>query len=257
MNRVTIDKDFRDRHRPLSKEEMSGLKASLELHGCLDPLKVWKFNGQYILLDGHNRHDICIDLGIDFDTVNVFLDNREDALDWIDRHQLDRRNLDPGEISLIRGRIYNRAKKKHGGDRKSDEARPKSKGHSDPLIGQSTASKVAAELNVSEKTIKRDGQFADAVETLKEVVPDIEEKVADVPKAAIVAAAKVVQEEQESDAKPSAVKRKVKAVLNGTKRVSKPSVTIYRIMADGSREKVCNAKLDVPSGTYFIERTDT
>lgn len=68
-------------------------------------------------------------------------------------------------MSLLRGRIYNRSKKAHGGDRKSAE----SKDQFDPLIEpKSTAEVLAEKHGVSAPTIKRDGQFAASVEALKE-----------------------------------------------------------------------------------------
>jgi len=39
---------------------------------------------------------------------------------WIDSNQIGRRNLSPDDFKLILGRIYNRMKKTHGGDRKSN-----------------------------------------------------------------------------------------------------------------------------------------
>lgn len=67
-----------------------------------------------------------------------------------------RRNLHPDQASRLRGIRYNGEKQDKGGDRKS-------KGQNDPLI-ESTADRLADEYQVSEKTIKRDGQFAEAVE---------------------------------------------------------------------------------------------
>ena len=61
--------------------------------------------------------------------------------------------------SLLRGRIYNRVKHKLGGDRKS-------KDHIDPLI--LSADTLATQYGVGSATIKRDGQFARAVDVVKE-----------------------------------------------------------------------------------------
>lgn len=38
--------------------------------------------------------------------------DRDAAMDWIDANQLGRRNLPPHVMSVLRGRIYNRRKKK-------------------------------------------------------------------------------------------------------------------------------------------------
>ena len=48
-----------------------------------------------ILIDGHNRYEICTRLGIKFDTVEVEFDSRDDAKIWIIENQFGRRNLQP------------------------------------------------------------------------------------------------------------------------------------------------------------------
>jgi len=70
---------------------------------------------------------------------------------------------------MIRGRRYERAKGKRGGNRKS-------KGQNGPLNGD-TAERIGKEHGVAPKTIKRDAKFAKAVEKVKAVDPDIESKV--------------------------------------------------------------------------------
>ena len=63
-------------------------------------------------------------------------------------------------------------KGRHGGDRKSS-------GQRDHLIDKddSTAAKIAREHGVGERTVRRAGEFAEAVEKAKETDPDIEQKV--------------------------------------------------------------------------------
>ena len=61
-------------------------------------------------------------------------------------------------MSLIRGRIYNRTKKTVG--------RPE--GNEDKMSILPTATKLATDYGVDERTIRRDGQFARAVDVVKE-----------------------------------------------------------------------------------------
>ena len=70
---------------------------------------------------------------------------------------------------MLRGRRYDRTKQTKGGDRNS-------KGHSDPLI-EPTAETFAKEQSVSANTMKRDGTFAAAVDTLRDYLPDIDQRV--------------------------------------------------------------------------------
>lgn len=72
-------------------------------------------------------------------------------------NQLGRRNLTPEQVSLLRGRRYNRTKTSHGGDHKS-------KDQNDTLIN--SAETLSHQHGVSPRTIERDGQFANDVEKL-------------------------------------------------------------------------------------------
>lgn len=157
MQELTIDREFEAAGRRLRPEEESFLEQSLTDDGCLDPIIVWA-NHDYIILDGHNRYRICKQLGISFKIRAITLADRDACLDWIDRHQLGKRNLTDLERSEYEGRIYNRRKKKHGvrGPEKMD--------HSEP---SSTAEVVAKELGTSPATIKRSGQFVEALDKIE------------------------------------------------------------------------------------------
>lgn len=164
MDSVNIDKEFSLLIPPLSAEELNQLEANILQDGCRDPLVLW--NGT--LLDGHNRYRICQKHGLSFNIHEIELADRDAAIDWIDKNQLGRRNLTPEQMSLLRGRRYNRMKKAQGGDHKS-------KDQNDTLIN--SAETLSQQHGVSSATIKRDGQFASDVELLKTIVPDIEQKI--------------------------------------------------------------------------------
>ena len=61
---LTIDQEFRDLIRPLMKNEYRHLEAALLADGCQEPITVWKG----IIVDGHNRYEICTRLNIPFRT---------------------------------------------------------------------------------------------------------------------------------------------------------------------------------------------
>ena len=85
----TIDPEFRSLIPPLSAEELSQLEANIRAEGCRDALVTWG----HILLDGHNRLEICTQLEIPFDTRAIDLPDRDAAVTWIITNQLGRRNL--------------------------------------------------------------------------------------------------------------------------------------------------------------------
>lgn len=159
--KITIDPEFKDLIPPLAPEELAQLEENIKREGCRDPLVVWDGT----LIDGHNRYEICIRNGIHFDTVEMVFADREDAKDWMDRNQLGRRNLTPDQFTLLLGRRYNRVKKGNG------QRGPEKLGQIDPA--KSTAESLAVQHGVSEKTVKRAGQFAAAVDKLKTVAPEL------------------------------------------------------------------------------------
>ncbi len=188
---MRVDDEFRSLIPPLQHEELQLLEQSIIEEGCREPLTVWAEAG--ILLDGHNRFDICTRLGLAYELRELSFDTREAAFDWMDRNQLGRRNLTPLGLSMLRGRIYERTKKSHGGDRRSQSSNlSESKAQNEPLVSTTTAEVIAQDLGVSKETIKRDAQLVRAVETLKPTVPDIVQRVmsGDVPsKQAVIEAA--------------------------------------------------------------------
>ena len=153
---IVVDKEFQTLIPPLTEEERFGLEESLLRDGCIDPLVVWAEEG--ILLDGHHRRVICDRHGLDYEVHALSFPDRNAAADWIDAHQLGRRNLTPEQMSLLRGRRYNRLKKA--------AHRPEKRDQIDPVIPVRTSERLAKEHGVSAPTIKRDGQYAEAVDRL-------------------------------------------------------------------------------------------
>jgi len=80
---------------------------------------------------------------------------------------MGRRNLSPEQMSLLRGRIYNRSKKQGA---RTDIT-------SGQNVHKSTSDDLGERFGVSGKTVQRDGKFAESVESLKEHVPDIDARV--------------------------------------------------------------------------------
>jgi hypothetical protein len=132
--------------------------------GCREPLAVWAPEGErgpQVLLDGHNRHRLCLRHQLAYTTVVIALDGREAAVNWVIDNQLGRRNLTPEQKSYLRGKCYNLEKRREG--------RPEKLRQSDEVSGE-TRALLAEEYGVGERTIRDDAQFAEAVDTLEEEV---------------------------------------------------------------------------------------
>lgn len=186
---IRIRDDFRVLIPPLRADELEHLEKNLLRDGCREPLVVWRED--MVLLDGHHRHDLCRRHGIPFEIDEISLPDAEAAADWIDRNQLGRRNLSPDQMKLLRGRRYNRAKRQGA--------------RTDLTSGQSGQKFDAAEFlgrehGVSARTIRRDGEYALAVEKLKAADPSLDlERAGRMarPKRAIVEAAALWDESPE------------------------------------------------------------
>jgi hypothetical protein len=142
---LKIDPEFQALIRPLTKEEYDRLEASLKLEKCRDRIITW----DGLILDGHNRYEICQRLEIPFGTIDKSFESREAAMDWIDNNQLSRRNLNPEEVCLILGRIYNRVK----GNREDNLRQNAPKDQNDTSVNQ--ADRLSKQYGVSAATIWR------------------------------------------------------------------------------------------------------
>jgi len=99
LSDIIIDPEFQALIPPLSANERAELEANVLADGCLSPLVVWR--GHNILLDGHNRHEICRrhSLACAFRFLNP--ESREAAKTWIIKHQLGRRNLNESQRAML------------------------------------------------------------------------------------------------------------------------------------------------------------
>lgn len=180
---ITIQDKFRDLLRPLDAEEFAQLEQGILRDGCQDPLRYYvNADDQIVLLDGHNRLNICKKHQVPFDISLIdSLKSEEQALDWLITHQLGRRNLTAEERAYLLGKRYNAAKESYGGSRVKtlaetyDEPDQKAKAQNGPL--KSTAEKIAQEANCSKNTVKRSGKFAAAVDKVGEVSPEAKQAI--------------------------------------------------------------------------------
>lgn len=189
---LTVDPEFKNLIPPPSADELALLEANLIQEGCLQPLIVWKDHN--ILLSGHNRYQLCTQLHIPYTTVEIELPNREAALAWIVNHQLGRRNITPETASYLRGKRYSLLK----GNREDNLKQNSPKGHF--VTSVDVALELAQQYKVSSRTIKRDAQFSEAIDTLaltlgEEIKQDILGRNANIPKKEALSLFQIVKTE--------------------------------------------------------------
>ncbi len=87
---ITINEELRSFIDPLTHNEYAALERSLLAEGCRDALVLW---GD-VLIDGHNRYDICRKHSIEFRTVqNTNFASLDDVMLWVIDNHLARRSV--------------------------------------------------------------------------------------------------------------------------------------------------------------------
>lgn len=100
MQELTIDREFEDLCPPLTAEESKLLEQSIVEDGCRDAIIVWA-NHDDTILDGHNRYRFCTKHERAFKTKALKFDTRQEAVAWIARNQLGRRNLNESQRAML------------------------------------------------------------------------------------------------------------------------------------------------------------
>ena len=171
---LAIDPEFASKIPPLREEELKQLEENILADGVvINPLIVW--NG--VIVDGHNRYRILQQYPeIQFSTYEKAFSNRYEAIAWICKNQLERRNLTPEQRKYLIGKQYEAEKQSNGGDRKS--SMKKSVGQNDQLIERKhTRRRIADENNVNESFVRRAESFANGVDAAEAVEPGIKQSI--------------------------------------------------------------------------------
>lgn len=101
---IKIDPQFKSLIPHLSQDEFLQLEKNITEDGCREAVALW---GD-ILLDGHNRYEICTRLQIPFKTVQIRgIDSAAAARIWMRSNQKGRRNL--SDAWLIELELGNKA----------------------------------------------------------------------------------------------------------------------------------------------------
>ena len=148
---IIIDQEIKNRLWKLNDTEYENLKQSLINEGCRDALMLWN----NILIDGHNRFEICKAFDIEYKTIQKHFNNKNEVLKWIDTNQLSRRNLLDWQRDIILGRLSKINKTPNDGSRTSGNKM---------LLDQQT---LAKDLNVSRMTLNRNEKFVDAYDDIE------------------------------------------------------------------------------------------
>ena len=99
---LEVDEAFKQLISPLTPNERNQLEENIAKDGCREPLCVW----ENIIIDGHNRYEICTRLQIPFFVQYVDFASREESITWICATQLGRRNISEETKRYLIGKRY-------------------------------------------------------------------------------------------------------------------------------------------------------
>lgn len=175
MKRIlVIDPEFEAKCPPLTEDEFSQLEENILEEGLvLTPIIVWNNT----IVDGHNRYRIALEHpNIEFRIHEKPFNNKYEALSWICKNQLGRRNLTPQQKKYLVGQRYEAEKCSNGA---SDGFRGNQ--HTNLVPDQfdhvpdftTTRKRIADETHTSEGYVQRAGYYAKGIDAAEEVLPGI------------------------------------------------------------------------------------
>ena len=185
MINLKIDPEFQSQIPPLTDDEFKQLEENILKEGkLLSPLIVWGNT----LVDGHNRYAILQKHPeIYFSTMPLRFENREEAIAWICRNQLGRRNLTPEQKKFLVGKQYSIEHRKPGGNGNNQYTTATQETVQEELCQNDTIPpvssetsirrKIAEQHHVSESYVSRSEKFMKGVEIMEQMMPGTKEKI--------------------------------------------------------------------------------
>ena len=175
LSQLKIDPEFQSKIPPLQFEEEQQLEQNIIAEGrLLNPIITW--NGY--ILDGHTRYRILKKHGfIKFEVEEIQLANKYEALAWICKNQLGRRNLSPERKKFLLGKEYESTKLAVGGQ--PGNCNPvKRCGQNDHIVSEKrTCERIASEHGIGEKTVRRAEKYSRGIDAAEEAVPGAQEEI--------------------------------------------------------------------------------
>jgi len=156
--KITQDPNIRALLPPLTTDELARLDAKLLAEGNHEQLPCWEQGNLWVLLDGHHRRDLLLKRkeSVDYRPMK-FLD-RTAAIQWVIDNQLARRNLTDERRAYYIGKTY--ISTMTGADCQ--------RGSLPTNSVENVAEQIGEKHGVSARTVYRNADFAEAVDTLPE-----------------------------------------------------------------------------------------
>ena len=182
LSQLKIDPEFQKQINPPSFEETHQLEMNiLKEERVLNPIITW--NGY--IVDGHTRYQILRKYPfIPFEVIEKEFSSRYEALAWICKNQLGRRNLTPEQKKFLIGKQAEAEKqiKSFHGNQYTLASESGLVQNEPDRTKHGSRSKVAAEHGTSESYVYRAEQFAKGRrKTIKTIEKILEQSVSSIP----------------------------------------------------------------------------
>ena len=178
--KLKIDEEFRSLIRPLYRQEYLQLEANILADGCLTPIITW--NG--IIVDGHNRYEICTKHKISYPVEEKHFECREEVVAWICANQLGRRNLSEETRKFLIGlqyeneKIVNEKKNVLGINQHSQKLDINPAKEEELISSRSrTATRIANTYHISRSTVEKYANYTRALEIIGKKEPKLVPKI--------------------------------------------------------------------------------
>lgn len=172
---LRIDPEFESRIPPLTVDEFQQLEENILADGVIiNPIIVW----DGVIIDGHNRFRIVEKHPhITFTTCEREFDDRHDALAWICKNQLGRRNLTFQQKKYLIGKQFEAEKHRQGTNNQYVQAKSEKCQLGTFQNSVDTAERIAKENGIGRRSVFRAEEFAKAVDIAYEIEPGIRSEI--------------------------------------------------------------------------------
>lgn len=227
----------------LTPEEYRQLEINIIEDGCREPLIIW---GD-VLIDGHNRYEICTSNEIEFKTVRKEFSDENSAINWMIDNQLGRRNISPEQRKYLLGKRYEGEKKQE-----AFKGNQYTSGCGNNYHNQKTAEVIAKQNNTTEKTVRNAEKFAQGVDKIATVQPELKEEIlsggSNFTQKEIIEIAKIDIEEE--------VKKRLEEIEADRKRTKQEKKQKMQDYIEAQKEAIENGIAVLPEGKFEVVNID-
>lgn len=179
--KLEIDPEFKALIPKLRTNEYLQLESNIMMDGCREAIITW--NG--IIVDGHNRYEICHRHKIPFRIKEMEFDCREAVIAWICANQLGRRNISEEVRKYLIGMQYQTEKIAASKRNARGVNQYTIEDHHDTQeveltpseITHRTATRIAEEHHISHGTVQKYANYSRALDEISKHEPKLTAKI--------------------------------------------------------------------------------